>query len=57
MTCEYWIGLLGSMAGTAFWLCYLTWEMQYYKGEKKKGWWNIDIGFWLANKIRDWRNK
>lgn len=44
MTCEFWIGLLGSMAGTLFWLFYLTWEMEYYKGTRKhKRWWEREI--------------
>jgi hypothetical protein len=43
--CEQALVYLGAMAGTFFWLWYLTWEMTHYKrrGSHKPRWYERDI--------------
>lgn len=57
--CEFTLKLLALSAGTWFWLWYLVWEYEYFRTGKRerKRWWEFDVSFWLANKIRDWRER
>jgi len=45
-------------AGTWFWMWYLVYEYEVTKGIRKRtAWWEKDIGFTVANWVRDKRGK
>jgi len=58
IACELILSSFFIGAGTLFWMWYLVYEYEVAKGIRKQtAWWERDIGFTVANWVRDKRGK